>query len=398
MADLLISTGMKNVGYNHVNVDGGWQWIIDNTEYILPDPGVTAIQRNDTGYILPDPVKFPDGILTPINYIKSLGLKYGHYTCGGVKNCGGALNSSQNWMSQDISLFANEWKIDMIKVDDCFVEGNDTQLIFKWRDMLNATGRPIVFSNCRNGCQVDDHTLVLWQPYCVNLSNTWRVSWDIYPQWTSILHNFDQNKGLGKFNQPGAWSDLDFLEIDIGEFNYSEKQNPSERILIMNQAHFSLWCIVSAPLIAGNDLRNMKKEILDILTNKYAIEVNQNYLNNGGDVITEFNITGKFRNEYLNECSKNNNMTQLFYKPLPSAIGDAALVFLNRNTTDNYSMVLEFNQLPLTNDHNNTLQCNVYDIWNESMSVASKVEYYLPRTSVKFIKLSNCSTIVRMRL
>ncbi len=386
MADLVISTGMNKAGYNHINVDGGWMWIVEVS------PGINAIQRNDTGYILPDPIKFPDGIITTINYIKSLGLKYGHYTCAGVKNCGAALNSSQNWMPQDISLFANEWKIDMIKVDDCFVEGNDTEIIFKWRDMLNATGRAIIFSNCRNGCQVDDDTLVLWQPWCVNLSNTWRVSWDIYPQWTSILHNFDQNVGLGIYNQPGAWSDLDFLEIDIGEFNYSEKPNPSERILIMNQAHFSLWCIVSAPLILGNDLRNMRQEILDLVTNKDAIEINQNYAGNGGDLITEFNITEEFRMKYLNESAMNNNMTQLFYKPLGKEIGDAGLVFLNRNNTLNYSMALEFNQLPLTDDHESVLYCDVYDIWNKSWDYGlSKVEYFLPRTSVRFVRLSNCS-------
>ena len=117
----------------------------------------------------------------------------------------------------------------------------------------------------------------------MNLSNTWRVSFDIDPEWVSIVHNFDQNQGLGRYTQPGAWSDLDFLEIDIGEFSYSDKQNPQQRILRMNQAHFSMWCIVSAPLILGNDLRNISQAILELVTNKAAIEVNQNYLNNGGD-------------------------------------------------------------------------------------------------------------------
>ena len=162
MADLLVSTGMKDAGYNRVNIDGGWTWTIEE------EPGVYVVQRNDSGYILADPVKFPDGIEKPINYIHSLGLKYGHYTNAGVDECGGAINASENWMKQDISLFA-EWKIDMIKVDDCSVEGNVTQILFEWRDMLNATGRPILFSNCRNMCMNDaDHKRANWEPWCVN--------------------------------------------------------------------------------------------------------------------------------------------------------------------------------------------------------------------------------------
>ena len=144
MGDLLISTGLVNAGYNRVNVDGGWEWEIEVN-------GTKIIQRNETGYILPDPVKFPDGIEYPINYIHSLGLKYGHYTNAGENACGGAVNASEDWLNQDVSLFAS-WKIDMIKVDNCDVVGNVTQIIFEWRDALNATGRPIVFSNCRNGC------------------------------------------------------------------------------------------------------------------------------------------------------------------------------------------------------------------------------------------------------
>ena len=86
--------------------------------------------------MLADPVKFPLGIEYPINYIHSLGLNYGHYTNAGEKDCGGAVNSSEEWMQQDIDLFAS-WQIDMLKVDNCNVVGNTTQIIFEWRDMLS---------------------------------------------------------------------------------------------------------------------------------------------------------------------------------------------------------------------------------------------------------------------
>ena len=204
----------------------------------------------------------------------------------------------------------------------------------------------------------------------------------------------DQSKGLGKWAKPGAWNDLDFLEIDIGNFDYTNSQKKSNKILLMNKAHFSLWSILSAPLIVGMDLRNISNEIFNIITNKNAIDINQNYLNNAGDIIIEFDgITNEFREEYINKMMENNNQTQLFYKPLPINIGDGAFLFLNRNTTLNYSMSLEFNQLPLTNNHNDSLQCNALDIWSNKTFIATNFSATLLPMSVKFIKLSNCSSV-----
>eukprot|EP01083_Nonionella_stella_P265921 900201_1 len=121
---------------------------------------------------------------------------------------------SENYMSQDLSLFIS-WKIDMIKVDACAVKGNDTQIIFQWRDDLNATGRSILFSNCRNQCLQNN-----WKPWCISLSNMWRISGDIQPHWTYMLSNLDATKTYGKYAGPGAWNDPDFLEVDIGDFEY----------------------------------------------------------------------------------------------------------------------------------------------------------------------------------
>ena len=121
MGDLLVSTGLKDAGYNRVNVDGGWTWTIEiNGTYFIQrytfasDPILLFLKHrsNETGYLLPDPVKFPEGIQVPIDYLHSLGIKYGHYTNAGVNACGGAVNSSENWLQQDVSLF-DEWKIGM---------------------------------------------------------------------------------------------------------------------------------------------------------------------------------------------------------------------------------------------------------------------------------------------
>ena len=100
---------------------------------------------NETGYMMPDPVKFPDGIEVPISYIHSKGLKYGHYTNAGVNACGGAINSSENWLPQDVSLFAS-WEIDMIKVDNCDIKGNTTEIIFNWRDALSSAHIQLISS------------------------------------------------------------------------------------------------------------------------------------------------------------------------------------------------------------------------------------------------------------
>ena len=158
----------------------------------------------------------------------------------------------------------------------------------------------------------------------------------------------------------------------------------------MNQAHFSLWCIVLAPLIAGNNLTNTSNDILDLLTNKDAIDVNQNYLNHGGDEITEFNISEQYRKKYENEVISNQNMTGLFYKPLPSKIGDAAFVFLNRDNSSSYSVSLDYNQLPLGKETSKPLICAEFDIWSKKSVQASSFKDTLPPQSVRFIRLSSC--------
>eukprot|EP01084_Bolivina_argentea_P317453 550393_1 len=386
----LISSGLVNYGYNRVNIDGGWAYVIQNKtdqKYYT--------QRNATGFLYPgDPIKFPNGIDKTIKYIQSLGLKWGHYWNSGVNACGGAIDGgSENFMTQDISLFYS-WNIDMIKVDDCGVEGNDTEIIFKWRDMLNATGRPIVFSDCRNQCMNDaQHGRLNWKPWCVNLTNSWRISTDINPGWGSVMHNLGCGIGFGKWAQPGAWTDLDILEVDVGNFHYNS--GASVQRLMMNQAHFGLWCIMSSPLLFSINISTMAVEIYNVLTNKYALNVSQNYLDNGGDEILQFNITNQFKESYIALTSKNKNQTQLFYKPMPNNVGNAAFLYLNRNETFNYTITLQFNQLPFQDNHNNPLKCQYVDIWDNQTGVryeGNEITADLAPMSCKFILLQNCTS------
>ena len=179
------------------------------------------------------------------------------------------------------------------------------------------------------------------------------------------------------------------MEIDIEQFRI-RNENDTVRIR-QNQAHFGLWCIMSSPMLIGMDLNNLTKTVYDIITNKDAINVNQNYLSNGGDEILYFNISEQFRQEYMKMKEGNNNQTQLFYKPMPKNIGDAAILYLNKNETLNYTVSLQFNQLPLTTDSTDALQCDCIDIWeNKTYKATGLNNLILPTTSCKFMLLQNC--------
>merc|ERR1712187_372835 len=143
-------------------------------------------------------------------------------------------------------------------------------------------------------------------------------------------------------------------------------------------------------MIVGMDLRVISDDILDLITNEYAVGVNQNYLNNGGDVILEFNITETYKQQYLKEMMGNDNQTELFYKPMPENIGDAAFLFLNRDETLNYKMSVPFNQLPLTENHKDPLQCTVFDIWRKTTVTGTQYNATLYPMTCKFILLSDC--------
>eukprot|EP00658_Telonema_sp_P-2_P071766 TRINITY_DN60985_c0_g1_i2.p1 TRINITY_DN60985_c0_g1~~TRINITY_DN60985_c0_g1_i2.p1 ORF type:complete len:224 (-),score=47.42 TRINITY_DN60985_c0_g1_i2:71-742(-) len=194
---------------------------------------------------------------------------------------------SEGYEQQDATLFAS-WKIDMIKIDACATHEPAELLMGRWRKLLNASGRPILLSDCHNGCMSEEGR-GLWESWCTLTVNMWRSSVDIRGTWESFLHNLDTLKGRGKYGGPGAWNDPDILEVGVGEFGWSEVD--SEVKNDKNRAHFSMWAVTSSPLLAGNDVRNAPAAITAILTNKQAIAVNQLYAGNAGDVITFFNAS-----------------------------------------------------------------------------------------------------------
>src|SRR3954454_6674972 len=254
IADIFVSKGLKDAGYTYVNIDDCWA---------LPS-------RNSAGNLVPDPARFPNGIKALADYVHGKGLKFGIYTSAGTKTCNkagfpGALNHEQ----QDANLFAS-WGVDYLKYDNCNNQGVDAQLRYKtMRDALKATGRPIVFSLCEWG----QNKPWLW---AADVGHLWRTTGDIGDSYSSMLNIAKTNMALAQYAGPGHWNDPDMLEVGNGGMTDTEYRS-----------HFSLWAILAAPLIAGNDLRNMRPQIHDILTNKEVIAVDQDPLGREGERVAK---------------------------------------------------------------------------------------------------------------
>lgn len=236
----LVSSGMKAAGYEYINIDDAWMDTV----------------RDAQGRLQPDPKRFPHGIKALADYVHSLGLKIGIYESAGTKTCAG-YPGSLHYEKTDAESFA-KWGIDYLKLDNCNNQGVDYMERYEGMEQaLLATGRPIVYSICEWGVK-DPYQ---WAPA---ISQLWRTTGDISDNWNSMINIVDQQVGLEKYAGPGHWNDPDMLEVGNGGMTNNEYRS-----------HFSLWAILAAPLISGNDLFHMTEPTRDILTNKDVIAVNQ---------------------------------------------------------------------------------------------------------------------------
>jgi len=259
-ADQLVATGMKDAGYVYVNIDDTWEG-----------------QRDANG-VLHANEKFPD-MKALADYVHSKGLKIGIYSSPGPQTCA-RFEGSYGHEEQDAKLYA-EWGFDYLKYDLCSFRKdvmykqapNDKaaqmrlmQAAYEKMDKaLKATGRPIVYSFCQYGWDA------VWEWAPKTGGNLWRTTEDIEPTWDRIaLLGFGQ-AGLESYAGPGHWNDPDMLEVGNGKLTMAE-----------NRSHFSLWALLAAPLLAGNDLPNMTPEVKAILTNRDVIAVNQDKLGKQG--------------------------------------------------------------------------------------------------------------------
>ncbi len=265
IADTMVKNGMRDAGYNYIVLDDTW----------------SAMERDAQGNLQAHPVKFPSGMKALGDYLHARGFKFGIYNCAGTKTCGG-YPGGWGHEFQDALKYA-EWGVDYLKYDWCNTgDANPKDAYLRMRDALWAAKRPIVFSICEWGnskpwewARDVGH---LWRTTgdimdCYDCVQRWEHGWKVILdlQYSQVQPADGQGNGIGKYAGPGHWNDPDMLEVGNEGLTLAE-----------SRAHFSAWCILAAPLIAGNDVRKMSPEITAILTDKEAIAVDQDPLGKEG--------------------------------------------------------------------------------------------------------------------
>jgi alpha-galactosidase len=249
-ADAMVSTGMRDAGYQYINIDDCWS--IENAT------------RDMNGALQPDPARFPNGIKPIADYVHNLQLKLGIYGDRGSETCGHRAGSGGFEMT-DAATFA-AWGVDYLKYDNCPDPGPNPGPTIQpeyqaMRTALDNVDRPIVFSICA------------WSFYewANTMGNLQRTTGDIRNEWASIVANINTNQAVAAYAGPNHWNDPDMLEVGNSD-NITGAVTDVE-----NQSHFALWAIASAPLIAGNNLFdvNMTAATKATLTNTEVISINQ---------------------------------------------------------------------------------------------------------------------------
>ena len=292
MADGMVKSGMKGAGYQYIVIDDCWQ-----------------VSRDKDGNIIADPEHFPSGIKALADYVHSLGLKFGIYSDAGSKTWAGRPGGLGHEYQDALQYAA--WGVDYLKYDWCNTTTQDAKASYaNIRHALDASGRPIVLSICEWG------TAKPWLWGKEVGGNLWRTTGDIQDRWggsmkwpdgsccsNGMLAIVDQQDGLESFAGPGHWNDPDMLEVGNGGMTTIEYRS-----------HLSLWAMLAAPLIAGNDLRDMKPEIQEILTNKEVIAVDQDPLGSEGKRV------------------RKNGDLEVLARPLQG--GDRAVILFNRGSAE----------------------------------------------------------------
>jgi len=307
MVDTYVSSGMKDAGYMYFVLDDGWM----------------AMERDNNGNLVADPKKFPNGMKAFADYVHSKGLKFGIYNCAGTKTCAG-YPGTRGYEYQDARLYAS-WGVDYLKFDWCYADGENAKEAYATMSKaIKAAGRPMIFSLCEWGSHMP------WR-WAKDIGQLWRSTGDIgvgfekdikKDGWSalSVLSILDRQDSIRQYAGPGHWNDPDMLEVGNGMKLNEDK------------AHFSLWCMLAAPLMAGNDLRKMSPETTNILTNKEVIALDQDPM--GIEAFRFYSFDG----------------IEIWIKPL--ANNELAVCILNRSNhtqTFNYDWAAHLVNDPLSN-------------------------------------------------
>jgi len=293
MADEMVSSGMQDAGYQYIVIDDCWQ-----------------VDRDENGEIVVDKDRFPHGMKYVADYVHSKGLKFGIYSCAGSKTCAGR-PGGRGHEFQDARTYAS-YGVDYLKYDWCNTTTQEAKSSYStMRDGLFAAKRPIVFSLCEWG------TAKPWE-WAKEVGHLWRTTGDIVDRWDSMIDILDKEKDLAKYAGPGYWNDPDMLEVGNGGMTTEEYRT-----------HFSLWCMLAAPLMAGNDLGNMSPETADILKNAEVIALDQDVLGKQGF------------------CYRDNGDYEIWIKKL--ANNEKAVCLLNRGDEEK-TVQVDYNILLKAND------------------------------------------------
>jgi alpha-galactosidase len=328
MVDAYVSSGMRDAGYKYFVLDDGWM----------------TMERDKNGDLVADPKKFPNGMKAFADYVHSKGLKFGIYNC------------------------AASYGVDFLKYDWCNTDSlNAREAYITMSQALKASGREITFSLCEWG----NHQPWLWAR---GVGELYRTTGDITASfdkdkhnntWTalSVMSILDKQPAIAQYNGPNHWNDPDMLEVGNG-MTFNE-----------DKAHFSLWCMLAAPLAAGNDLRKMSPQTQSILTNKAAIAIDQDALGIAASRIYQ------------------TDSLEVWVKPLVK--NEVAVCFLNRSSSAK-QVAYNWQAHPVKNEPNNVsidftqATFRLHDIWaNKDLGTTKKAfKQSLDGHSVIVVKLA----------
>lgn len=289
-ADVMVSSGLLEAGYNYLVIDDCW----------------SKRKRNEKGELEADPEKFPNGMKAVADYVHSKGLKFGMYSCCGTMTCAG-YPGSYDYEFIDAKTFAS-WGVDLLKYDHCFKPYNEpSDLLYRKMGMALAnSGRDILFSACSWGVNQTAEWIKSTG------AHMWRSTGDIFDSWERIKELYETNRDLQKYNGLGCFNDMDMLVVGMkGKGNVAKGGCSVEEY----RTHFSIWAMLCSPLMIGCDIRNMDEDTKAILLNREVLAVSQDvacrqpyelgrdvwvrYLNDGSLALLLVNLMDKDRKMFV---------------------------------------------------------------------------------------------------
>ncbi|KAM7213637.1 family 27 putative glycoside hydrolase [Rhypophila decipiens] len=262
-ANKFVSMGLKDLGYEYVNIDDCW----------------TTKNRDSQGKLVPDPSKWPNGIKPVVDQIHSMGLKFGLYGCAGAQTCAGYPGSEGREKSDVAQL--TSWGVDFWKYDNCYTPcrqnprpqtcgnptGNSSQWYAPMRDAVigyNTQQTSVAKKMHFNLCNWGRDNVWTWG---AGYGHSWRMSVDNWGDWASVERIGSSAADIYQFSAPGGFNDLDMLYLGSSKINANQEK-----------LHFALWAIAKSPLVLGLDLNKISASTLAIIKNKGLIDINQDAL------------------------------------------------------------------------------------------------------------------------